>query len=171
MPALKSQRQERFAQLIKQGVPPYRAYPLAGYRPNNGAPYHLAETRRVKARIAELNRGMAMKTRVTVDSISSQLDEDRQFAVKVDQAGPALNATIAKAKLHGLMVDRKESGAPGEFANLQTADEVLALVRAELGEAAAAALVAAMAQQEEPAPAKPIESTAVITRDPGDTLQ
>jgi hypothetical protein len=28
------------------------------------------------------------------------------------RVGPALNATIAKAKLHGLIVDRKESGAP-----------------------------------------------------------
>jgi hypothetical protein len=60
---------------------------------------------------------------------------------------------VAKAKLHGLIVDRKESGAAGDFASLQTADEVMALVRAELGDAAAAALAAAMAQREEAEPA------------------
>lgn len=44
---------------------------------------------------------------------------------------------------------------------------MLDLVRAELGEAAAAALAAAMAKDEpeQPAPAE------VVTREPGDTLQ
>jgi hypothetical protein len=99
----------------------------------------------VQTRLAELNKGLAMKTRVTVETISEQLDEDRAFAVRVEQAGPALNATIAKAKLHGLIVDRKESGAPGDFASLNTAEDVLALVRKELGEQAAALLVSALA--------------------------
>jgi hypothetical protein len=52
---------------------------------------------------------------------------------------------------------------------LQTVDEVLAVVRAELGEHAALALQAAMAardeQEQEPEPAE------VARRDPGDTLQ
>jgi len=165
MPALKSQRQERFCQLIKQGLPPYRAYPAAGYKPDNGAPYRLSEKARIKERIAKLTIGLAMQTRVTVETISSQLDEDRAFAVRVEQAGPALNATIAKAKLHGLIVDRKETGQPGDFAALQTADEVLAMVRQELGEAAAAALIAAMAQDEPDKPA------ALVTRAADDTLQ
>jgi hypothetical protein len=65
----------------------------------------------------ELTKGFAMKTRVTVETISAQLDEDRAFAKSVDQAGPALNATIAKAKLHGLIIDprrtaRLESSLP-----------------------------------------------------------
>jgi hypothetical protein len=41
-------------------------------------------------------------------------------------------------------------------------------VRAELGEAAVAALVAAMGQRDEPA--QP-EAAEVVARDPGDTLQ
>ena len=80
-----------------------------------------------------------------METISEQLDEDRAFAVRVEQAGPALNATIAKAKLHGLIVDRKETGAPGDFAGLQEQD-VIALVRKELGEQAAALLVSAIGE-------------------------
>ena len=149
MPALKNQRQERFCQLVRQGVVPFKAYPLAGYRPHNGHPSRLGEKGIIKARIAELHKGFAMKTRVTVETISEQLDEDRLFAKAVNQAGPALQATVAKAKLHGLIVDRKESGAPGDFASLSSADDVLALVRKELGEQAAALLISALADQEE----------------------
>jgi hypothetical protein len=166
MGALKNQRQERFCQLIKRGIPPYRAYPLAGYNPDNGAPYRLSENVRVKARLRELTKGFAMKTRVTVETISAQLDEDRAFAVEVKQAGPALNATIAKAKLHGLIVDRKESGAPGEFATLATEAEVMDAVRRELGDAAAEALVASLVT-----PEPDVEQQAEVEqRDPNATL-
>ena len=170
MGALKNQRQERFCQLVKRGIPPYRAYPLSGYNEHESAPYRLCDNVRVKQRLRELTKGFAMKTRVTVETISAQLDEDRAFAQRVDQAGPALNATVAKAKLHGLIVDRKESGAPGDFASLQTAEEVLALVRAELGDAAADALTAAMAQREEVEQPEPEQPVVVERRDPNSTL-
>jgi hypothetical protein len=93
-----------------------------------------------------------------VETISEQLDEDRAFAHRVEQAGPALNATIAKAKLHGLIVDRKESGGPGDFAAQNSADDIIALVRAELGEQAAALLVSALAEPD------------VAPRDPSEPL-
>jgi hypothetical protein len=65
------------------------------------------------------------------------------------------SATQLSAKLCGLLVDRKESGQPGDFAELQSADEVLALIRRELGDATATALAAALAQQDgEPAAAR-----------------
>jgi hypothetical protein len=103
---------------------------------------------------------------VTVETISAQLDEDRAFAKSVDQAGPALNATIAKAKLHGLIIDRKENGAPGEFAALGTEAEVLDAVRRELGDAAADALLVSLADTPEPEPEQP----EVEPRDPNATL-
>ena len=103
-----------------------------------------------------------MKTRVTMETISDQLDEDRAFAVRVEQAGPALNATIAKAKLHGLIVDRKETGGPGDFAGLSNQD-IVALVRKELGDEAAALLLASVA--------KPDDGQALdATRDPSEPL-
>lgn len=83
-----------------------------------------------------------MKTRVTVESITAELEDDRKLAQGLGQAGAALQATVAKAKLHGLLIDRKETGQPGDFQAAQTAAEVLAKVRAELGEDAARALQA-----------------------------
>ena len=142
MPALKNQRQERFCQLVKQGIPPYRAYPMAGYKPDEGAPYRLSGNVRVKRRIAELTKGLAMKTRVTVESITAELDAAQELAKRVEQPGAAIQAIATKAKLHGLLIDRKETGQPGEFQAAKTADEVLAAVRAELGEDAARALAA-----------------------------
>ena len=44
-----------------------------------------------------------------------------------------VQAITTKAKLHGLLIDRKESGAPGDFAGLQSADEVLAAIAAQFG--------------------------------------
>ena len=166
MPALRNARQERFCQLVCQGLPPYKAYPLAGYRPHESHPYRVGGFGRVKQRLDELHKGLAMKTRVTVETISDQLDADRAFAQRVDQAGPALNATIAKAKLHGLIVDRKETGAPGDFASLSSADDVLALVRKELGDEAAALLIAALDKPQ----ALPGDACAAVERDPGETL-
>ena len=159
MPALRNARQERFCQLVAQGTVPFKAFPLAGYRPHNANPYRLSDNERVKARLHELHKGFAMKTRVTVETISEQLDEDRSFAKAVNQAGPALQATVAKAKLHGLIVDRKETGAPGDFAGLQEQD-VIALVRKELGEQAAALLVSALEEL-------PVDAT---ERGPDDTI-
>src|SRR5260370_28308381 len=83
MPALTNARQERFCQLVKQGVPPYRAYPAAGYQANNGAPYRLAENVRVKRRLTELTRHIAVKTRVTIESLTQELDEARELAARV----------------------------------------------------------------------------------------
>lgn len=144
MPALTNKRQERFAQLLKQGIPPYRAYPLAGYKRDHAHPYRLAEKGGMKQRLAELDHAFQVKTRVTLETICDKLDEDREFARSVGQAGPALNATIMKAKIHGLMIDRRESGDPGEFSKLQSADDVLALIRAEFGEEIAELLIRAL---------------------------
>lgn len=147
MPALTNQRQERFCQLLKQGIPRYRAYPLAGYSPDRRAPYRLSETSRIKARVAELTRHIAVKTRVTVESISDDLDRITAGAEASEQWAAAKGAVETKAKLHGLLIDRKEAGAPGDFAGLQSAAEVIAVVEKEFGAEATAALMAVLNKQ------------------------
>ena len=68
-----------------------------------------------------------------------------------------------------MLVDRKEQGQPGDFAGLQSADEVLALVRAELGDETAALLAKALGKQE----ALPGDACDAVdvTRDADSTLQ
>ena len=132
MGALKSYRQERFCQLIKQGVPAFRADPMAGYAANNGAPYRLAENVRVKRRLAELTRGLAVKTAVTIASLSEQIVEDREFARAHDNPSAAHAATVSLGKLHGHFIERKEIGQPGEFAGMST-EQVKEKLAAEHG--------------------------------------
>ena len=150
MPALRNQRQERFCQLLKQGMPAIRAYPAAGYKPDKrmGAPYRLSGNVRIKRRLNELTKAMAMKARVTVETITDELNAVAQGAANDAQWSAAQAAIVAKAKLHGLLIDRKETGSPGDFAGLQTREDVLALLREQLGEDAAAMLGAVLEQRE-----------------------
>lgn len=113
-----------------------------------------------------------MKTRVTVESITADLDRIAAGAEAAEQYAAAKGAVETKAKLHGLLVERKESGQPGEFNNLTSADDVLALVRAELGDDTARVLAAALARQDseaEPAP-EPAPVVDDTPRNPGAAL-
>lgn len=102
---------------------------------------------------------MAARNRITVDSLLADLEADRALARSLGQPSAAIAATQLAAKLVGLLVDRKESGAPGDFAGLQSADEVLAVVSKELGAETAALLAASLAKRDEPA--APIEDIAL----------
>ena len=64
-----------------------------------------------------------------------ELDEDRELARQLKQPSVAIAATVAQAKLAGLIVDRKEVGQPGEFENMKAEElaEVLARNAAALG--------------------------------------
>lgn len=112
-----------------------------------------------------------MKTQVTVQSLTDELDEARALAARVDQPSAMTAATIAKGKLHGLMVDRKESGDPGAFAGLQSEADVLAKVRAELGDEAAQQLGKALGKVLEAGLNEPSEgdTTAAIATPEPDT--
>jgi hypothetical protein len=167
MPALTNPRHERFCQLLKRGIPPYRAYPMAGYNAHNGAPYRLCEHVRIKRRLSELTRHIAVKTRVTVETLTDEFNEAIAIARETRNAGAVTQAAIAKGKLHGLIIERKEAGAPGDFAGLQSAEEVLALVKTELGDETAALLAKALGKQEE----QPAAVVDEVARDEGSTLQ
>ncbi len=108
-----------------------------------------------------------MKTRVTVETLTDEFNEAIAIARETRNAGAVTQAALAKGKLHGLIVDRKESGAPGDFAGLTSAEEVLALVSTELGPETAALLAAALARG---TPGEPVDAVDEVTRDEGTTL-
>lgn len=89
-----------------------------------------------------------MKTKVSVESVTSELDLVRDGALASEQFGAAHAAVVSKAKLHGIMIDRKETGAPGDFAGVQTAEELLALAKEQLGDEIAGVLAAIYAKRE-----------------------
>ena len=100
----------------------------------------------MQTRIRELRKQMAARNRISLDSLLDDLAADRALARTLGQPSAAIAATQLTARLCGLLVDRKESGQPGEFAGLQSEAEVLALVRRELGDDSATALAAALRQ-------------------------
>lgn len=174
MPALHNPRHERFARAwIKLGVAS-EAYRKAGYKADKPgsvwtSAWRMLRHEQVQRRIRELKKQMATRNRITVDSLVEELDEARVAAMALSQPSAAISASMSKARLVGLIVDRKEQGAPGDFAAMQTEEQVLAAVRAELGEGAAAALAAALTHQAAPAVAPepmPIE----VERSADDTL-
>lgn len=69
----------------------------------------------VTDRIIELQAKHAERHNVTVDSITKELDENREFARKMEQSAAMITATMGKAKIHGLVTDKQQlTGKNGE---------------------------------------------------------
>lgn len=109
MPVLDNARHERFAQELAKGKSATEAYAAAGYKPDDGNATRLTGNDRVKARLAELQAKAAEKTLVTVEDIVAQLDEDRKFAREQGAASAAVTATMGKAKVLGLIIEKAEN--------------------------------------------------------------
>lgn len=108
MPVLDNARHERFAQELAKGKSQIEAYTIAGFKPNDGHAARLAGNGRVAARVTEILAGAARRAEITIYDIADQLDEDRQFARELEVPGAAITATMGKAKVLGLLVDRAE---------------------------------------------------------------
>lgn len=160
MPVLRNPRHERFALGYHKTGNARRSYHAAGYKarmprdrtdsaPVDANASRLLKHAKVKARLAELGRGAMKRNEITVDSLLTDLETDRALAHCEGQGSAAVQATMAKARLLGLIVDRKETGKPGEFEGLQTADDVIKAVRTEFGDKVADALAQELATHEE----------------------
>ena len=93
------------------------AYRNAGYSVENmGAEsiysevYKILQLPDIALRINELKEQDRERNAVTVDSITKELDEARALALTYKQgASAAVSASLGKAKLHGLLIDKVES--------------------------------------------------------------
>lgn len=103
---LKNARHERFAQELAKGKSQVDAYKAAGFKPHTSAAARLFANVSITERVAELSSRAAEKAVVTVADIAAQLDEDREFARGLKQASAAVSASMGKAKVLGLVVNR-----------------------------------------------------------------
>ncbi|WP_348628859.1 terminase small subunit [Mesorhizobium sp. M1E.F.Ca.ET.063.01.1.1] len=112
MPMLRNQRHERFAQGLAKGLSGKAAYVEAGYRSTGNAAEvgaaKLVRNGKIEARIAELQARQVRRLDVTVESIVAELEEARGAALAHKQLAAAVAASLGKAKLLGLIVDRAE---------------------------------------------------------------
>jgi hypothetical protein len=155
MPVLINARHEAFAQALAQGKSAIDAHKLAGYKPDRGAASRLSAKVSIRARVEELQGKVAKKVEVTIETIAAELDEARDLAKAEKQSSPMVQASLGKAKLYGLIVDKKyHSGAiavitlkpqdldrltPDELAALEAAYPVLEKLGLVGGAAAAEA--------------------------------
>lgn len=62
----------------------------------------------VTGRVDELKAQAVERAMVTVQSITNELEEARALAIKEGQTSAAVSASMGKAKLHGLLIDKAE---------------------------------------------------------------
>lgn len=137
MPVLSNHRHERFAQNLAAGMGVGEAHAAAGYRGNPKNATDLRKKPEVAGRVAELLNQSAEKLtsalEVTYETIIDELEQARQLAHANGQAGAAVSAIVAKAKVSGLIIDRREVGDPGDFSEL-TDEEIVAKAAREARE-------------------------------------
>ena len=136
MAALDNPRHEAFALAIVESIikGKYRtqadAYRAAGYKPSTEASAKACASRlltianRVGSRVAELQEQVARRKQITVASIVDELEEAREVAKANDQGAAMTAATMGKAKIVGIAVDRTEQGKPGDFTHSHNQQDV-----------------------------------------------
>lgn len=124
-------KQERYAQELYKGTIASQAYVNAGYKANKGNASELANSENIIKRVAYLQQVAALRKGITVDSLCDELTDVQTLAVTDKQLGVAVSAVMGKAKLMGLLIDKKESGKAGEFSGLSV-DELRKQLKADL---------------------------------------
>lgn len=103
-------RHEKFAHELVKAQSAGEAFAAAGYAPDPKNVDRLRKRPDIQARVAFLQGRAAERVVVTVEGIARQLDEDRAFARDRGQGATAVMATMGKAKVLGLIVDKHVVG-------------------------------------------------------------
>ena len=107
-----TKKQETFVDLmVYQDYKQTKCAHLAGYENPGVAATRLLSDQQyahVQEKIMELKAVQRAKNEITFEGIATKLGEIRDVALADGSYGPAVTAEIARAKLAGLMVDRKE---------------------------------------------------------------
>lgn len=124
-------KQEKFAQKYIELGNAAEAYRFA-YDAENMKPVtirrkaaEVLENGNVAAHVRALREMHQKRHEVTVDTITAELEEARLMAIGSTQPSAAISASMGKAKLHGLIVDKNEvtgkDGGPVELADAKAA--------------------------------------------------
>lgn len=135
MPALKNNRHELFAQAIVRGDAARKAYrdncsPNVSDTVADSAGSRLLNSVKVSARVAEL-RDRSETAEATVLTKTWVIEQTIALKRKAEAAGayaPAVRCVELLGREVNAFIEKKEIGAPGEFADLKD-DELVAIVR------------------------------------------
>jgi hypothetical protein len=101
-------QQRKFVEAILKGMTQQDAYKKAGYRVNRGNAVRLKTKENVAKALAAAKAEAAAKTVNTTASIVAELEQARILALQDGMYGPAVAASLGKAKLLGLIIDRAQ---------------------------------------------------------------
>jgi hypothetical protein len=127
MPVLKNAKYELFCQHIASGRDLEEAYADAGFvKGHRGNPSRLRHKTEVDSRITELLSKRARKLlekdaaeiEYTREVLLAELENARSVAEKAKNGSAMAMATLGKAKILGLIIDRREVGEVGAFDNM-----------------------------------------------------
>ena len=87
-----------------------RAYNAENMKPEtiNVKASELLSNGKVSVRVDELQLKHRKRHNVTVDTITDELDAGFKLAMKNENPSAAVSASLAKAKLHGLMIEKRQ---------------------------------------------------------------
>jgi phage terminase small subunit len=110
MPALENPTHERFCLLVASGRNQIDAYRLAFKvrKPDTSNASKLARSDECALRIRELQEEQRKRIGVSLDALLRELNAMYRLARRSKQPGAGVQATMAKAKLLGFVVDRAE---------------------------------------------------------------
>lgn len=108
MVPLQNHRHEMFAQELAKGSSQSEAYLAAGYRGNRTAASRLSTNVNVQDRVAYLQQEAADQLVLTIGRLTKELEEARKLAISSKNASAAVSATMAKARLNGLLMQPSE---------------------------------------------------------------
>ena len=112
MAVLENVKWENFAQGLAQGKSADQAYQDAGYSANRGNAVRLKTNESIVARVQELQQVAVRRHDITLDTLTDELEAARLSAMDGSRESAAISATMGKAKLHGLDVQRLEHSGP-----------------------------------------------------------
>jgi hypothetical protein len=123
---LKNTKHEAFVRGLLENKTALQAYADAGYNADDANASRLKSRPDVVQRLAELQSEIAAETTVTVQGLINELEDARKKATDLKQLSAAIKAIEGKAKLSGLMVEKKqiEVGPPGAFDGLDTVEAI-----------------------------------------------
>ena len=128
MPVLRNSRHEKFAQEMAKAKTATAAMAAAGYSdPRNST--RLTKNDEIRRRIEELKERGAARAEVSVASLLAELETARLLALKLGQASAAVQCTMGKAKICGLIIDRREVGDAGKFDDMTDEELISAAAR------------------------------------------
>ncbi|MEO6532858.1 MAG: hypothetical protein ABIO06_04700, partial [Pseudolysinimonas sp.] len=109
-------------QALAKGKSAIEAMTAAGYRTDRGNASRLTANDNIRQRVSELQDKGAKKVEVTIGSLSAELELARAGAMGEKQFSAAVSASLGKAKLFGLIIDKTRHSGTVQIVTLTTQD-------------------------------------------------